>query len=265
MFGEGFTILLLSSLPAILYILIIYATVPYRTIKLKTAFLYLFIGFMSVGFLRYFWMVFPDWHYIAEFFTGADPAVKPLKYYHYYYFVQVAFIEEFAKLMIFFLVERYRRKNFVVKDHPVATMFYMAMISLGFAIIENISYGSNSMDPSGTLYWRSFTAVIGHMIFGLFMGYWIAYGRIGRRLYDRSLFDIVVNKRKKLRNVIYTVIGIGAATIVHGIYDLHLTLQGPAGMAMIYVLLGVGLLGAYWCFKNLNKSYKAKVEANKNA
>src|SRR5690606_29054899 len=119
--------------------------------------------------------------------------------------VQVAAMEEFSKLVIFLIIEKYRRKSGNVKDHPLATMFYMTMVSLGFAVIENIHYGS--MYGEGILYWRAITAVIAHMVFGLFMGYWIAMGRMGTRFYDRSLFDIVVNKRKRLRNTIYIIIG----------------------------------------------------------
>lgn len=255
----GLNILLLSLLPAVLYILVIYVTTPYKKINLKTAFVYLFIGFMSVGFLKYFWMVFPEWHNIAENLTGSDPRLDPFTYFHYLYFIQVAFIEEFSKLMIFLLVERYRRRTQNVKDHPLATMFYMAMVSLGFAVIENIHYGT--MYGDGVLYWRAFTAVIGHMVFGLFMGYWIAMGRMGARFYDRSLFDIVINKRKRLRNILFTIIGIGAATILHGIYDLHLQLnENGTGITGVYMLLVFSVLGAYWCFRNLTNLYNRKQE-----
>lgn len=255
---EGLSIILLSLLPAVIYILVIYATVPYKTINLKTAFTYLVVGFGSVGLLKYFWVVYPDWHHIAEFFTGVPPSKNPLVYYHYYYFIQVALAEELSKLAIFLLIDRYRRRNEGTKDHPLATMFYMGMVSLGFAVIENIQYGTMSADPESTLYWRAITAVVGHMVFGLFMGYWIAMGRMGKRFYDRSLFDLIINKKKTLRNILYTIIGVGAATILHGIYDLHITINGASGITGLYMLLIMSILGAYWCFKHLVKSYKVK-------
>jgi len=252
----GLSILLLSLLPAVAYILIIYLTVPYKTINLKTAFVYLFVGFMSVGLLKYFWVLYPEWHSIAEFTSGTNPELDPFIYFDHFYFVQVAFIEEMAKLGIFLMIDRYRRNTQNVKDHPLAIMFYMGMISLGFAVIENVQYGIMFGDTA--LYWRSITAVIGHMVFGLFMGYWIAMGRMGKRFYDRSLFDIVINKRKRLRNVIYTFIGIGAATILHGVYDLHIQFNGHEGITGTYMLLIFSVLGAYWCFRHLTRLYNEK-------
>lgn len=259
----GLLIILFSLLPALLYSFIIYLTVPYKTIKFSVALPYIVIGFLSIGLLKYFWLIYPDWHHVAENMVD-NPITDPFKYYHAVYFIQVGFIEEIAKLAVFLLYERYRRKSQEVKDHPVATMFFVGMISLGFAVIENIQYGANSISPMDTLWWRSITSVIGHMVFGLFMGYWIAMGRMGPRLYDRSLFDIIINKRKRIRNILFTIIGLVSATILHGIYDLHLELNGPTGITGLYMLLLMSLLGAFWCFKNLNKLYKKKVEHLKN-
>lgn len=256
----GLSIILLSLLPAIIYILIIYVTVPYKKINLRTAFMYLFVGFMSVGVLKWIWLMFPSTTHLAEMVT--NPYEDPFRFFHYFYFGQVAFLEELSKLSIFLIVELYRRKTSNVKDHPMATMFYMAMVSLGFAVIENIHYGQNYGDA--VLYWRAITAVIGHMVFGLFMGYWIAMGRMGARFYDRSLFDLTINKNKKVRNILFTIIGIGAATILHGIYDLHLEFNGQQGITGIYMLLVFSVLGAYWCFQNLMKLYNKKQEHLKN-
>jgi RsiW-degrading membrane proteinase PrsW (M82 family) len=143
-------------------------------------------------------------------------------------------------------------------------MFFVGMISLGFAVIENIQYGTMSRDPMDTLWWRSITAVIGHMVFGLFMGYWIAIGRMGPRRYDRSLLDIIINKKKKFRTTFYTIVGLLAASTLHGIYDLHIELNGASSITGLYMLLIMSLLGAFWCFRNLNKLYKRKQIALKN-
>lgn len=256
--NEGFNILLLSFLPALIYILIIFFTVPYKKISLGTSFMYLFVGFLSVGFLRYFWLAVPEWHDIGLTLSGENP--DPFVYYHNYFFIQVGFAEELSKLAVFLVIDRYRRSTMEVKDHPLATMFYMAMVSLGFAVIENVQYGIYSPNPEVTLYWRSFTAVIAHMVFGLFMGYWIALGRLGARLYDRSLFDILVIKQKRVRNTIFTLIGLVAASMVHGIYNLHIQFNGPQGITTTYILLGMSMLGAYWCFKNLNTAYNKKLK-----
>jgi len=256
--NEGFSILLLSFLPALIYILIIFFTVPYKKISLGTSLMYLFVGFLSVGFLRYFWLAVPEWKDIGLTLSGDNP--DPFTYYHNYYFIQVGFAEELAKLAVFLVIDKYRRSTMEVKDHPLATMFYVAMVSLGFAVIENVQYGMYSPNPETTLYWRSFTAVVAHMVFGLFMGYWIALGRLGARLYDRSLFDLLVNKKKRIRNTFYTLIGLLAATGLHGLYDLHIQFNKADGITVTYLLLGMSLLGAYWCFRNLNQAYNKKVK-----
>src|SRR5690606_16314364 len=106
-------VLSMSLLPAIIYILVIYVTVPYKKINLTTAFAYLFIGFMSVGFLKYLWMVFPALTTLAEDVT--NPILDPFTYFHYFFFVQVAAMEEFSKLVIFLIIEKYRRKSGNVK------------------------------------------------------------------------------------------------------------------------------------------------------
>lgn len=259
----GIAIILFSLLPALIYSFVIYLTVPHKTIKFNEALPYIVVGFMSVGLLKYFWVIYPEWHDVAFNLVG-NPEKNPFGFYHVFYFLQVAFIEELSKLGIFLIYERYRRKTQEVKDHPIATMFHMGLISLGFAVVENIQYGTMSMFPMDTLWWRSITAVIGHMVFGLFMGYWIAMGRMGPRLYDRSLLDIIINKQKQLRNIVFTVIGFFAATILHGIYDLHIEVNGPSGITGLYMLLIMSLLGAYWCFKNLNKLYKRKINSLRN-
>ena len=247
-------ILILSLLPAIIYILIIYVTVPYKKIGLKISLKYLFIGFLSVGVLKYIWFIFPVTTELAE--TISDPYLDPFMFFHYFYFAQVGFLEEISKLIIFLIIGLYRRKTSKVNDNPIATMFYMGMVSLGFSVVENIQYGIMYGDE--VLYFRAITAVIAHMVFGLFMGYWIAIGKMGARFYDRSLLDIIVNKRKRLRNVLYTIIGLISASILHGVYDLHLEFNGQQGITGIYMLLIFSVLGAYWCFKHLIHLYNIK-------
>lgn len=259
----GLAIVLFSLLPALIYSFIIYLTVPYKTIKFKQALPYIFVGFMSVGLLKYFWIVYPEWHSLTIDWMG-QPDRSPFKFMHAFYFVQVGLIEELSKLGIFLLYEGYRRRTQKVKDHPISTMFFVGMISLGFAVIENIQYGVMSRDPMDTLWWRSITAVIGHMVFGLFMGYWIAIGKLGARRYDRSLIDMIINKNKRIRNIFYTAVGLFAATILHGIYDLHIELNGAGGITGLYILLIMSLLGAFWCFRNLNDLYKRKQLSLKN-
>jgi len=252
-------IILLSLLPAIIYSFIIYITVPYKTINIKTGLFYLVGGFLSVGLLLYFFNLFPVWTNLAEYVS--DPLLYPLHYLHFKNFIEIGFIEELSKVTTFFILERYRNNKKKCKDHPLGTMFYVGMISLGFAVIENIQYGMRSPDPTDTILWRSVTAVIGHMVFGLFMGYWIALGRLKPRLKNRSMFDIIILTADKLKRRFFIIIGLLAATITHGIYDLHLSIHGQSGITTLYMFLIMCLLGSFWCFKNIHKLYQDKLES----
>lgn len=253
----GLTIILLSLLPAIIYLLIIYITIPHKKISLSTAFMHLFVGFMSVGVLKWIWMLCPGVTHLAE--SVIQPHVDPFLFYHWLYFGQVGFFEELSKLIIFLIIGLYRLKiTSSKKQHPMATMIYMGAVALGFAVIENILYGINYGE--GVLYWRAFTSVIGHLVFGLFMGYWIALGRMRGRLYDRSLLAISLGKKKRLKGILYTIVGLFSATILHGMYNLHIQLASNRGMVGIYMLLILSIVGVYWCFNNLNKLHKEKLE-----
>ncbi len=252
----GPTIIALSLLPVIIYILIIYITVPHKKINLGLAFLYLTAGFTSVAVLKWIWALIPASTTLAE--SIVDPSTNPFSFFHYFYFTQVAFLEEISKLSIFLMMEYYRRRTFNVKDHPIATMAYMGMVGLGFAVMENLQYAQ--VYGADVLYWRAITAVVGHMVFGLFMGYWIAVGRMGARHDDTSLFDNMVNKRKGFRNALYVIIGLFAATTLHGIYNLQFQFNGQNGITVIYMLLIGSIIGAYWCFKNLLILYREKQE-----
>jgi len=254
-------IIFFSLLPAILYGLVMYYTVSYNAVSLKKIFQYLAVGFLSVGLLKYIWYFYPEWHNISKT-LGGNPLVDPFKYYHILYFVQVAFIEEISKLGVFLLYESYRRRKKTIIDHPVATMIYMGMISLGFSVIENIMYGASSDTPMTVLWWRGITSVVAHMIFGLFMGYWISLGRMKASEDDPTTLDVSLSGSTIGRNIVFTIIGFFSATILHGIYDLHLEMNGPSGITGVYILLLMSLLGVYWCFRNLTKLHN-KNKTNK--
>ena len=183
---------------------------------------------------------------------------------HFKNFIQIAFIEELSKFVAFLIIEKHRRKKGKLNDHPLATMFYVGMVSLGFAIVENVHYGVRAVDPTTTIMWRSITAVIGHTVFGLFMGYWIVIGRVGGRLNNRSLLDILVLKKEKIRMVIFSFIGLFVATVLHGIYDLHLDMNGYYGLTTLYMLLIFSLVGIFWCFINVNNLHIKKLNTEKN-
>ncbi len=138
--------------------------------------------------------------------------------------VVVAFAEEFAK----FLVLRYyayRQKEF---NEPFDGIVYGAIISLGFAGIENILYVMDGGMQVGLL--RMFTAVPAHASFGIIMGYY---------------FGLAWKHKDKAKA--YKLKGLLAAIVLHGFYNFFLMQQSyPA----FWFLSFVGLAISIWlCFK----------------
>jgi len=269
----GFMSLVFFSIIAgLIYSGIIYVTVPYKIIDLKVAFGYLLGGSLAVAGVMGVHELFPWWlslgHDLTVYLFDWSPIINLFKL-QLENFIQVGFLEEFMKLGVFTLYGFVRTEK---GDHPVATMFYMMMISMGFALIENYAYaigafGSNAGYPYQTLIIRSFTATLGHMIFGLITGFWLALGRIPIGTYSRSWFDVVVNKTPTIRRWIFIVIGLVGATLFHGLYNFNFDTFGGAVMGIIYLQLTVGLLATSWCFKHINdtfrKSKKKKLTVSK--
>jgi RsiW-degrading membrane proteinase PrsW (M82 family) len=83
--------------------------------------------------------------------------------------------EAFKYLAVFILI--WRNRNFNEKFDGIV---YAVSVSLGFAAIENLFYvfSNNSMQV-GLL--RAFTAVPGHTIFGIVMGYYLGLARFSIR------------------------------------------------------------------------------------
>lgn len=252
------TLIILSFIPALLYSFIIYATVPYKIIDFKKGLYYIFGGFLSVTLLLTFFKLVPQWGNLTSNIFNVN--TEGLKFLHFKCFIEIAFIEELFKLITFLLMERYIVYHQKSNYHPLSVMFYVGMISIGFSIVENVLYGMNSLYPTETIMIRSITAVIGHMVFGLFMGYWISLGRMNVKSDNRSLFDIIIMKTDKLKKFIFILLGLLSATILHGIYDLHAIMNGNKGISTLYILLIMSVLGVFWCFKHLVKIHKQKTK-----
>lgn len=142
----------------------------------------------------------------------------------FYAFITVAFAEEIAK----FLVMRfyaYRQKEF---NEPFDGIVYGAVISLGFAGIENILYVADGGYYVALL--RMFTAVPAHASFGIIMGYY--FGLAWQ--YKNRAFE-------------YKLKGLLAAVFLHGLYDFFLMQQSyPAFWFLSFVGLAISIR---LCFK----------------
>lgn len=174
-------------------------------------------------------------------------------------FLQIGLLEEFSKLLAFKTGNALRTKK-QEGESLYSIMFYCAMISIGFAMFENIhyvlsmEYHEKSFNYiQKVLMGRSLNSVILHMICGIFMGYFIALGK----------------KYKFWKRTLFTTIGLLAAAAIHGLYDFNLTIPSKEedffsvfGLTFsIYnnILIGVCIVGAFFIGKHLKNRKKIRI------
>jgi len=236
---------LMAIIPALAYGMIIYISSNYKSISLKKGVAYFALGAISVTFVNAFQFTFP---YFQEFsILPSMPIISLLLK----AVIQIALIEEMSKWISYKFIDSVRHRVELKRDKPVATMFYACMVSAGFAVIENIHYVIayyNEISPGELLTTRSFSAVITHMICGLFMGYFIALAN-QKPTIDFSLISIILRKHPLWRKFLYTTIGIACAVLFHGFYDFIISIGAESS---IYELIALGLLIAYSMHKKLN-------------
>jgi protease PrsW len=104
--------------------------------------------------------------------------------------------EAFKYLMVFILI--WRNRNFNEKFDGIV---YAVSVSLGFAAVENLFYVfSNNSLQVGLL--RAFTAVPGHTIFGIVMGFYLGLARFS------------INSKRK-----FLIRAFSVPWLLHGTYD----------------------------------------------
>ena len=123
-------------------------------------------------------------------------------------FFLVALVEEAVKFAVL-RAYSYPKKSF---DEPLDGIVYGVMASMGFATLENIFYVLNP--PPGFTsvnvgFSRMFTAVPGHAVFGVLMGYFAGKAKFNPGKSAILLFQ-----------------GFFWAVLFHGAYDFFLFLQG---------------------------------------
>ena len=112
--------------------------------------------------------------------------------------VKIGFIEETSKLLALSVIYSFIKKDF---NEIVDGIIYIAAISLGFAVIENIFYAVNSSSPYLIVFQRSVYSVIGHLSFSGYMG-------------------IAFYIHKKVRqNYLGLSLSLIIAALAHGFYD----------------------------------------------
>lgn len=171
--------------------------------------------------------------------------INPLVYKLIYWFLVIAFTEEFFK----YLIIRVKVINSPHLDEPLDIMLYMVIAALGFAALENVLY---LFAPAGQM---SFNQIIGRTLiidFIRFIGatflHTLCSAVIGYSL-AISFYEV------KTKNISLAA-GILMATVLHGLYNFSIiTLDGYIKFAIPVVVI---LTLAFLVFSGFEKLKKMK-------
>ncbi|MEO1415064.1 MAG: PrsW family glutamic-type intramembrane protease [Bacteroidota bacterium] len=141
-----------------------------------------------------------------------------------YAFIVVALPEELFKYLVLRWYN-YPHKEF---DEPYDGIMYGAVVSLGFATVENFLYIFAGTDHGvETAILRMFTAVPAHAAFGVIMGYYV-----GKAKFLHGSHHPFWERMK----------GLGAAILIHGLYDYFLFLENEYLVLFSFSLLVAALV-----------------------
>ena len=195
-------LLLLALAPAILLMVYLYFRDRYEKEPIS-----LILRGMLLGVI----VIFPV-GVIENYLTGLGVSMDKIPKAAYDGFIVAGATEEaFKYIMVFILV--WRNPNFNEKFDGIV---YAVSVALGFAAVENLFYvfSNNSMQV-GLL--RAFTAVPGHTIFGVVMGFYLGLAR-----FDPS------NRRKWLLRAFMV------PWLLHGVYDF-LLMSGHPVLLLVFI------------------------------
>ena len=134
-------------------------------------------------------------------------------------FFVVGLTEEFSK----YLIVRYyaqRNKEF---NEPFDGISYAVMVSMGFAVTENIFYVLEGGYQTALI--RAFTAVPAHATFGVLMGYFMGKAKFAKNSISLNLAGLL------------------SATLFHGAYDFFLFIDFVPGIWVgAFISLFIGIL-----------------------
>lgn len=135
-------------------------------------------------------------------------------------FVVAGLVEEFGK----FIVVRLSLFESPYFDEPLRGMIYASAVALGFASIENVGY--MLQDGPAVIVPRALTSTLAHVFCSGLWGYALGADRRTRLTGDR------------VRG--YTTLGVMAAILAHGLYDVFIFIDEPPLSLLVLVAAGAG-------------------------
>lgn len=202
----------LAVSPAIALVWFFYARSVYRPQrKLLVAALFLFGG-ASAGIALIL-------NHLVEKQTQLWAGAPDIAHRMLYWTAGIGLNEEFAK-MIVLLVVLFPRRDF---HHPYQGLLGGATVAMGFAAIENLVYLERY--GTATLLVRSLVTIPAHAFFTIPLGMAMAYAKQAETLAGKYL---------------WLVGGLTAAAMLHGLYDIWLSL--PSDMLQYVAYVQVALM-----------------------
>jgi RsiW-degrading membrane proteinase PrsW (M82 family) len=210
-------LLLLALAPAVILMIYVYFREKYEKEP---------VGLILKGIVLGAIVIFPVGlieNYISQFGVGLEKIPKAA----YDGFIVAGATEEVFKYLVVFILI-WRNRNFNEKFDGIV---YAVSVSLGFAAIENLFYvfSHNSLQV-GML--RAFTAVPGHAIFGIAMGFYLGLARFS-----------------KIGRLKWMMLAFVVPWLLHGIYDFMLMSGHPVLLLAFFPFL-------YYLYRNGLKRMK---------
>lgn len=138
-----------------------------------------------------------------------------------YAFFVVALTEEYMKYLVL-RIYNYPHKEF---DEPYDGIMYGVAVSLGFASVENVMYVLNAEAAISIGLLRMFTAVPGHAMFGVLMGYFVGKAKFSTKYHPFFMRSL----------------GLLVAILVHGLYDFLLFMGTNVSTILAFASLFIGI------------------------
>lgn len=156
-------------------------------------------------------------------------------------FLGIAFVEEYFK----YLAVRWKVMSSPVFDEPIDAMIYMITAALGFAAVENIllfftpnTFSDPIISPWLLALVRFLGATLLHALVSAIVGFSIALNFLRHKSYLK-----------------FPVIGLAAATLLHGLYDL-IIIRMSVSLVKLYLIIALLSALAFfvgWSFKKIKR------------
>lgn len=176
--------------------------------------------------------------FVEKFLEFIIPDINTTFFIYLRIFIGIALVEELFK----YIVAKYAAFNHREFDEPVDTLIYMIVAALGFAALENIflllSIG-DTLELKGL-----FTLIVLRFVGATFL-HALVSGTFG--------YFLALSFCYRKARIFFFIIGLGAATLLHGVFNFYIMKEGGSNQMIISgLVIVVSSLFLSKAFKRLN-------------